>query len=232
MGDFLRLVDEFNRKERYFVAAYATGGASALTRRGLCLDPGFRAQLANAAGVAEIPESASGYIDYHLDWLHAAVEMAREPGEQPRNNLPAVPTPERPYLVSTGNQEDIDLVVTFEHPVTGNAHLVLVEAKGVGSWTNLQLNSKARRLRNIFGDGAQPDTPEGTDVSFVLLSPQPPTIKRLKTEHWPRWLLGPDNLPHHMPMALPSIRRKVTGCNEDGNDQHTRTFWKAEYTKL
>jgi hypothetical protein len=73
MNEFLATLDALNRKERYFVFTQATDNAE------LRLGPTFRRTLSTAVGF-EVPESSRAYIDYHIDWIHAAVELARNPG--------------------------------------------------------------------------------------------------------------------------------------------------------
>lgn len=86
-------------------------------------------------------------MDYHLDWLHDSLFLTPSgiDGEAVHPNT---------ETVATGNQEDVDLLVTFEE---GNiTHLLMIEAKAGTGWTNKQTLSKAKRLKRIFGaDGAQ-----------------------------------------------------------------------------
>lgn len=66
--DLLTLLESFNRKERYFVVAQATGTAR------MRLGSEFHAELGERIGLS-VPQSASVYLDYHLDWLFAAKAM-------------------------------------------------------------------------------------------------------------------------------------------------------------
>ena len=71
-------------------------------------------------------------MDYHLDWLNGALELdfAYGRGDPIGSRI-------------TGSQEDIDLLLAFDTPNhLKHDHIVLVEAKGVISFSNSQLESK------------------------------------------------------------------------------------------
>ena len=227
MSSLLETLEALNRKERYFLFAYATGNGD----RGLTLSEGFRDKLSEAAGLP-VPPHAVGFIDYHIDWIYAAVQLAREPeGPVVRANWQGGPfgpksDPFKPW-VSTGNQEDIDLLVAFERD--GITTLILVEAKAETSWTNKQLWSKAERLRRIFGGEA---VAAGASIQPIvcLMSPKksaglaPPPGKQ-----WPEWMLL--SLPNEfrwLELKVPNGRKKVTGCTEDGAASFRREYWKIE----
>ena len=218
MNELLKMIDDFNRKERYFVFTQATGN------RDFKLGGKFRKELSEAAGT-EIPESARAYIDYHLDWLHAAVHIATNPGGGPvwPNSVPGTVGSQ----VSTGNQEDIDLVVAFEDQ--GTTWLILVEAKADTGWGNRQLESKAERLRRIFGES---DMAVGSAIRpvFCLWSPRRPI--GLITRNWPEWMLQGSGDPRSrdfrwFPLTVPPGRKKVIGCDALGKPSKNRPFWKV-----
>ena len=129
----IELLESFNRKERFFLISQAVGEFQ--------LDDDFRRELGKAINV-DVPHDAFTAMDYHLDWLTAALS-AYECGDVGRifdNPL---------QQVIKGNQEDTDLLVAFEG--SGDRHVVLIEAKGATGWTNAQMQSKASRLGQIFG---------------------------------------------------------------------------------
>lgn len=74
MNALLDYIDKFNRKERFFLFTYATGNPD------FRLSEEFRGALGKELGV-DIPADAKGYIDYHLDWLHAAVVLSGNGGD-------------------------------------------------------------------------------------------------------------------------------------------------------
>ena len=180
MRGLLEAIEAFNRKERFFLFSYATGNDD----RGLRLSDEFRNKLGAAVGVP-VPPDAKGYIDYHLDWLHAAVALAREPdGPSIRPNR--VPGADKP-IVSTGNQEDIDLLVAFDRGAV--SWLLLIEAKAATGWTNKPVRSKADRLQRIFG-ADKTDPAASIQPIFCLMSPRRPAGLAPSAEgKWPDWML-------------------------------------------
>ena len=164
--DLMELLDGFNRKERYFLIREALG----MDR--FRLSDEYRERLGSILKIG-IPSDARIWIDYHLDWLAAALVKWCGPAASnvyPNTNL------------VFGNQEDVDLLVAFE--VRGNYQLVLIEGKGYLSWGNAQMLSKAKRLGELFGrDGRKY---AGLRVYFCLSSPRQP--KSLIYDEWPDWM--------------------------------------------
>ena len=109
----------------------------------------FRNKLHSLLGF-EVPESAWWATDYHINWLAGAIAVYGRQSEQ----LPPFPNPPFPPLrpadsstarkLVEGNQEDIDLVISF------GQHLILVEAKAYGTFTDRQINSKLARLNILY----------------------------------------------------------------------------------
>jgi hypothetical protein len=231
VSDLLETLEAFNRKERFFLFSYATGNSD----RGLRLSDDFRNDLGKAMRV-DVPPGAKGYIDYHIDWLHAAVLLARDPGgPMPRPNWkPGTSEPAlkaEPPWVSTGNQEDLDLVVAFESGAV--TWLLLIEAKAETNWTNEQVRSKAGRLRRIFGSG-EVDSGSLIQPRFCLMSRQPPVrLTPRPGEAWPAWMVSPSNEEGTPPgfawlkLAVPPGRKKVTGCRDHGAESKDRKYWRV-----
>jgi len=157
--DYLRT---FNRKERFYLVGMALGNPK------FRLAPKFIKDLNVALGT-HIPEDAFAAMDYHLDWLFASlVIISGGGGDSTRSNS---------GREITGTQEDIDFIVAY--PEGGKCHLTLVEAKGVTSWTNRQMNAKADRFSSIFGvDGMR--FPFAVP-HFVTVSPKPSVGLNSKT---------------------------------------------------
>jgi hypothetical protein len=128
-------IDTLNRKERYFLFS------AIVDQRTLTVSPKFRASLGKAVGIS-IPEDARAYIDYHLDWIHAASLLAQVGSSVAHENTW--------QPVARGTQEDIDLVVVFRTGAT--EHAVLCEAKGVTSWGNTPDGQQGGApSRNLWG---------------------------------------------------------------------------------
>ena len=184
--DLIELLDQFNRKERYFLICDALG----LDK--FSLSEEFCKRLEFMLGVT-IPTDAQVWMDYHLDWLAAAVVKWHEPSESdvyPNTDL------------VRGSQQDVDLLVAFKEG--GYYRLVFIEAKGYESWTNGQALAKAKRLETIFGKHG--DKHPGLRVHYCLMSPRPP--KRLNYDEWPDWM-KPNGAPVWLELPVPYPRLEV-----------------------
>lgn len=194
MPDLIELLESFNRKERFFLVSQALGG--------FALSDDFRRDLGGAVSIA-IPPSAFTAMDYHLDWLTAAL-YAHDHG-----NVECIFDNQRQQVIR-GNQEDVDLLVAFEEG--GLYHLVLVEAKGATGWTNKQMRSKSDRLAHIFGP--EGDKYPGVVPHICLVSPRPP--QQLRATDWPRWMSKEDGSYIWLELTFPEERVMVTRCDADG----------------
>ena len=208
-SDLIALLRSFNRKERQILLSEALRREEG--EAVFSLDAGFRERLGGEIGVT-VPADAYVAMDYHLDWLAMALHLAATPD-----------LPER--IPNDGlfeaNQEDVDLLVAFE--AADGAHLALIEAKGVTGWTNAQQDSKARRLRSIFGDG------DGSGLAtphFVLMSPRRPA--GIEASGWPGWMKRPDGEPYWLELPLPGGLRKATRCDADGNNAAEGRFLRLD----
>lgn len=206
-SDLIALLRSFNRKERQILLSEVLRPEEG--EEAFSLDAGFRKRLGGKIGVA-VPADAYVAMDYHLDWLAMALYLAATPDP-----------PER--ICNDGlfeaNQEDVDLLVAFE--AADGAHLALIEAKGVTGWTNAQQDSKARRLRRIFGDVSGLATPH-----FVLMSPKRPA--GIEASDWPGWMRRPDGEPYWLELPLPGGLRKATRCDADGNNAAEGRFLRLD----
>lgn len=171
-------LEAFDRKERHFLVRFVIGPDADR------LDEGFRTAVGEALDL-HIPVTARWWMDYHLDWLYAALVLHSTPVQE-RYPSPgfAGGSPTAPLLNVNANQEDVDLLVAFEDG--GVTHLVLLEAKADTAWTNKQIRSKVRRLTRIFPDGGQ--SYGGIQPHLVLCSPRQP--RSLDVTLLPEWMLN------------------------------------------
>lgn len=217
MTDLIELLEQFNRKERYFLIGQALGNET------FRLSEDFRKKLGCELEL-EIPCDASAWMDYHLDSVAASLWRYRHRDHQMEKDFP-----KRDGMV-TGTQQDIDLLIAFREKNCEFYYLVFIEAKGYESnysdgyatWNtkeiNEQMEKKACQLRSIFGS----DERECSEVRlrFCLMSHHCPT-NRLKTDNWPSWMMkAGSERPHWLKLHLPSDRLRVTRCNPGG--QHSR----------
>lgn len=197
--EHLRRLD---RKERFAVLRDALGFHCETPE----IDDGFRRRLGKCIGVV-VPERVFLAMDYHLDWIQLALYLAANPvlecGE---------PFPKPEFGDINRDQEDIDVLIAFEDEDCSQTvtHLVLVEAKAYLPWTNRQLDSKAERLQEIFGDGGKAH--ESVKPHFALMTQR--CTDKIKPCAWPCWMLNDGELPW-LQYSLPT-RTKVTRCTDSG----------------
>lgn len=204
----VRSLQSFNRKERYWLLRDAIGMQP--------ISQDYRQRLGHKLGIS-IPEDAWWAIDYHFDWLHAALVCMNE------DNLTDLYRPRLNDGIKAvrGNQEDIDLLIAFEN------NLILVEAKGETAWSTGQMKSKAERLADL------PDV-EGLCTYLVLTSPREP--RDLYKGEWlaslPERLRNPTGDCHFLPMdALENARggapfSRVERCDEQGRTSRDGDHWR------
>lgn len=147
----------------------------------------MQSALRQALELSESAQCVFASMDYHLDWLYAAlllacndstVEEAR--GDYLLDDTASCPehTPLRSDHLSlrsvVGNQEDLDMLVVF---VDGSrAVIACIEAKGVDSFNKVQLGRKLVRLdRIVFGSGAH--ARGDLQTRLVLVSPKAPSFE-------------------------------------------------------
>lgn len=197
-----------NRKERFFLVGFALGNES------FRLDDDFREKLSGKAEVA-IPEDAFVAMDYHLDWLFAAMTLAATdgaPGSYPNDTG-----------FIKGTQEDIDLLVAFD--TDEGSHVILVEVKGVTSWSNCQFRSKVERLDAAF------QAPDVSRVTPYLVLMSPVKSKRLCFDWCPSWALDKKGQPRWMKLPVPSDLQKIVRCTKDGDQSVDCEYWTVKPEK-
>ena len=186
MHPVLTWLERLNYKERYYLLQRVTGG--------ITLGEDMR-QTLNKAFQVEVPRKVAVYIDYHLDWLHAALEAAKSGAADGG-------TFSNSAGVATGTQRDADLLVAFEG--VDAVHLLMLEAKLKGGWNPGQLAGKLNRLTRIFGNTGGLYKDQGIRPHFGLVSPdQPP--KKLNNGR-PGWMMVNGSLPW---VPMPASNRYV-----------------------
>ncbi|MDE2686145.1 MAG: hypothetical protein OXI16_01405 [Chloroflexota bacterium] len=209
--DLIELLSRFNRKERFFLVGNALG------KKDFSLSCGFRKRLQHAVGLDEcIPAHAFVAMDYHLDWIAAALTVfAKDDKSKVFGNCEIDGT-----KLVMGNQEDVDFLVCFKGN-DSNYNLILLEAKGYSSWSSVQMESKMTRFRRIFGDKG--DRIAGVKPIFCLTSPRPP--QQLKYGEWPEWCKPANKKPYWLELPIPVNRRLVGRCDAEGNSaEHGQYF--------
>ena len=183
MSDLIDIMKKFNRKERFYLIKTALGEDS------FCLSDDFREELKKHFSL-EIPKNVFVAMDYHLDWIYASLYIYRNKIDYENEEI--YKKKENKYTIEndsniTGTQQDIDLIIAFEN--NDGYHIILLEAKGVMSWDNKQMNCKAKRLGKIFGDNG--DNWAGITPHFAIISREFPP--KLEYDKWPSWMKPEDN---------------------------------------
>jgi len=186
MSDLVRALERFNRKERNWLVRDALGAGA------VALCPNFRGRLSECMRLvepgADVPDRAWWSTDFHIDWLIGAMAIL-DKGE----GTIGTPWPDLEGLVR-GNQQDIDLIIAW-----GNT-LVLVEAKGVGSWSGSGTTQKLERLSSLPSELF-----ERVNVFLVFCSPGD---DGKPDSGWPGWLRnGPQRL--HLKLARPEVEKSL-----------------------
>jgi hypothetical protein len=210
----LDLIDHlrtFNVKERFHLIRRALGIGE------FKLGSAFRRQLGGELRLT-VPEHHFAAIDYHLNWIYAALFLSSNQGAVEPYQNPI--TPDGSYIVQR-NIQDIDLLVVFKG--SKNYHLILIEAKGVTNWIDYELALKAKRLKGIFGDNGRTFT--GVRPHFVLTSPGRPI--GVSSNQWPKWMKGRGKPFNYVPLPIEGDLRKVTRTDSHGKPRDVDEAWRA-----
>lgn len=208
MLDLIDLLEQFNRKERFFLIRRTLG----MPEKEFRLSEKFREELGCKIGLHEdgikIRPDAFAAMDYHLDWVAASIKAYQKciPMDRILSETFCNTDDEK---VVTGTQEDIDFLVGFKDD-TERYHLIFLEAKGYTPWSNEQMNSKVNRLKTIFG--CNEDKYSKITPHFCLISKSKP--KGLNPDIWLPWMRKDGSEPPWMDIAVKSPRLKITRCDD------------------
>ena len=204
MNKLITALVDLYAKERFFVMQAVFGLKTPV------LSAQMRRQICDQLKL-EIPHNNHVFLDYHLDWVVAALTAGLRRGK-------TVTYENTGKATVHGNQEDIDAVIAFE--LDGRTHLLFVEAKGVGGWNNRQLNSKVERLKTIFDES---HSEHGHVIPhFALLSPH--KSEHLKIDTWPAWILR-SGKPVFFKLELRSTIWAGERCSEEGIRARDKGYW-------
>ncbi len=205
MSQVIENLKSFNSKERFFLVGHILGNVAFKP----C--PAFRESITSVLDI-RLPESIFAAMDYHLDWLYASLFLAFNPNPEQRifDN--------KDRLIK-GQQEDVDFLFAYE--ADDSSHIILLEAKGVGGFTNKQIGSKADRFREIFAMNGK--RWPGVVPHFAFVSPDRPS-ERLHSPAWPMWM-RPNNIVPWIQLPIPSGLKKVTRCNQQGKPDEKGEYW-------
>ena len=211
MLDLIDLLEQFNRKERFFLVLKAMDEAE------FPLPSNFRSEVGSRIGV-RIPCDVFAATDYHIDWIAASVGAYR------RQSIDGVfPNSGDDKVVMATNQ-DIDFLIAFK--VEEFYHLIFLEAKGYEKWDIDQLISKANRLKRIFRESEQERRHDSrlktVKPHFCLISPEwSPPPRDTQIDIWSAWLK----------LDLPLERHEVHLCDSTGSNTGHKEGFRIEKVK-
>ena len=215
MGSLVKALERFNRKERNLLVRAATGNHELP----LQLSSVFRGRIADALGLAEeIPASAWWAADYHIAWLAGALSVYVLGDDALEKKWPNPKIGTRQLIEP--NQEDIDLVVSWEN------HIVLLEAKGYGYFSNSQLRSKLERLNLLqkYYEALIGNSSADVDFRLLLISPRAPEKVNVPA---PSWLCSTDKIPWmELDLGDAGDQLLVSRCNMNGDIGASGDHWR------
>jgi hypothetical protein len=212
----------YNAKERGALVNHIFGGGEAKPTST------FMKQIAEHCDIDGTPSNLFWAMDFHLDWLYAALANP-EPNVPILTNSTSSGTP-----VVTGSQEDIDFLLCFDGKApdgTGasTTYLILIEAKGVTSWGTSQMASKHRRflqMKPMF------EAQQNVCIRLLLMSPSNPRIVNAQNSAFSDVIGQLDELfgtVKWIRMEMPEQFYKVVRCTSEGTPtQVSPTHWKIE----
>ena len=206
MQNLIEYLKDFNSKERFFLVGQILGNPS------FTLASEFREKLSNLLKI-QIPADALSAMDYHIDWLYASLNLAKD-------DDPTKVYPNDNNLIKA-QQEDVDWLIAFKD--LSEYHLILIEAKGVTGWTNKQITSKANRFGDIFGK--QGNSWPSVVPHFVIMSSSQP--QGLLTEKWPQWM-APNGKIKWLELSIPEYLIQVYRCDQQGQESKNGQSWKVK----
>ena len=123
-------------------------------------------------------------------------------------------------LLYKGQQEDIDFIIAFKDKKQ-ITHIVLIEAKGVTSWSTKQLKSKAERLSEIFHGYKE----KQMQPHFVLMSPKKSDKISGSIGEWPEWMKGYKHIPLKTNNSDDAELLKVIRCDKNAKAKSNGEYW-------
>ncbi len=222
MDPLADILERFNRKERNLLICDILGCRD----KPLPLAKDFCQRLADASGIdGELLEGAWWATDFHFDWLAGGL-LTFMKGE-------ILIRQENEHKLVMGNQEDIDLVVVaHDLSATTPHHLILIEAKAYGYFTNKQWESKVARLERLYAfyKGLELGSDRRIQFHYVLYSLTKPTRLNPKPLPW-QPQEGKERIPIQrieLKLAFPrSSILAVSRCNGAEEPDAKGAFWKC-----
>lgn len=176
-------------------------------------------------------------MDYHLDWLYAALIRTCK-GEESGPLDDGSECSDDSLRPIIGIQEDLDLLVVYADD-QNRVEILCIEAKGDASFNKVQLARKLTRLDRIFVASGAKKNSDWLKCKFLLIAPKAPSFSNcldFVKDAYPYLAnesvsIGRDD-DFFVPLkGFPESLTKVTRTSEhpsptDTNGKRTFTHWK------
>jgi len=219
--ELAKVLEAFNRKERNLLIRAALGRNAERPP----LSDSFCGKVASRLGVP-VPSEAWWATDYHISWIAGALcvyAKGIEDALTPQQNLSHLMEDGVLRHLVEGNQEDIDLVV-----VAGE-HLMLIEAKGYGAWSNRQMSSKLARLKLLRTYYLSVGLENHHPIQFHLLVTSPSEPEKLVVD-WPSWACKGGQVPWiQLDLADRGPLWTVERCDKNGQVTAASDQWRVDH---
>ena len=201
----------FNAKERDHLmrAAYLGVSASKYQTTTQFLSDDFDKKLRSHVKELGLDESNARCVfagmDYHLDWLFAALWMTANKPDWDGNKVDDIRVPmeihttedgiknlHSDFRLITGTQEDLDLLVVYSDEK--KLAMLFIEAKGSAAFDRVQLGRKLIRLDRII---AHADSELLMQCRLVLVAPKRPDFKDAEGKEYKSWISFAQGLPEN-----------------------------------
>jgi len=198
----IKNLHNFNRKERDHLMKFALSEdpTRPFLSKGL-----WKALRQAGCELQPNPEDMFVGMDYHLNWLFAALvvpDAYESDGIDRLHNtwsgFPGKQGGSQPRPIQN-NQQDVDLLIAMPHGKR-NLHLYLIEAKLDSGWTSKQFLRKVKRLDAIREAAIQRKPSLQVHWNFLLASPKEPKRKAFSPENLselPEWISAKWSSAHH-----------------------------------
>lgn len=209
----IECLDSFNRKERYWLLRNCCGKGKYLE---IPLGENFIQKLKQVPALSNLDFSNAWWaMDYHIDWLFAAITFYKDHRIQKLSNN------ENTYIKKNnvnGSQEDFDFIVCVGNEV------ILIEAKMATGWTKHQLHSKLSRVIDLkhLSNG-------DINFHFFMTSPHLTNTSEAIKEKCTIEDAGANFIDLLTPTNIPLVSEKrflkVVRCDAEGGNSD-RDHWK------
>ena len=219
----------FNAKERdHLMRAAYLGVSKPYEDTTKFLSDDFDTKLKLHVKELELDESQTRCVfagmDYHLDWLFAALWMtANHPNWdgnpddkiclplETHKTVDGINNLHSDFRLITGTQEDIDLLVVYTDGK--KLAMLFIEAKGSAAFDRVQLGRKLIRLDRII---AQADSELQMQCRLILVAPKKPDFRDTEGNQYTSWINFAKGLPEKrakefevMKAALSEVKSKI-----------------------